>query len=49
MISVSRQIAAVEALIAIMNNQRQRPKPAQMQMLIEDAKAAVETLRRAGA
>lgn len=43
--SLSRQVSAIEALISIVNNQRTRPKPAQMQMLVEDAKAAIATLR----
>lgn len=43
--SPGRQAAAVETLIAIVNNQRTRPKPAQMQMLVDDAAAAVATLK----
>ena len=42
---ISRQIAAVEALLAVLSNQKPRPKPAQLQMLIEDARYALETLR----
>lgn len=43
-VSIGRQASAVEALIAIVNNQRTRPKPVQLQMLVDDARAAVETL-----
>jgi hypothetical protein len=45
MTTLSRQIAALDAAIAILDGRKQRPKPAQMEMLIEDAKAALETLR----
>lgn len=44
-VSLGRQVSAVETLIAIVNNQRTRPKPAQMQMLVDDARAAAETLK----
>lgn len=45
--SLNRQVAAVEALIAILNLQKPRPKPAQLQMILDDAKAAIETLKAA--
>ena len=44
--SLSRQIAAVEAIIAILDGRKPRPKsPDQMTMLVDDAKAALATLR----
>lgn len=42
--SLSRQIGAIEALIAIMNNSKPRPKPEQMRMLLADVMAALTSL-----
>lgn len=42
--SLSRQAAAVEFLIKLADGVVQRPKPAQMRMILDDAKAALERL-----
>lgn len=47
--TLSRQIAALGVLIAIMDGRKPRPKPQQMQMLMDDAKAGLSTLRKVDA
>ena len=42
--STSRQIAAIEAAFAILDNRKTRPKPEQMRMLKADLKAAADAL-----
>ena len=46
-ISLSRQIANQEAVIAYLEGRKQRPRPSELEAMAEVAKAALETLRAA--
>ena len=47
--SITRQIAGVEALLAVLDGRSKRPNPAQIAMLMADAKEGLATLRKIAA
>lgn len=45
-VSLPRQVQSIESVIAILDGVKPKPKPSQLEYLLGDARAALETLRR---
>ena len=44
-VSLSRQIAAIEAALGIISGSRPKPRASELELIMSDANAGIETLR----